>query len=376
MQILLVGASVRALAESATRAGHDVIAADIFGDEDLRAVCPACEVVPIDDYPAGLLPFIRRHPDIPRCYTGGLENDPALLRALEQSGPLWGNTAQVCSLIRDPFRWQTWLIDHQFQTPATRSADQLLSDPTRWLIKPRRGTGGTRVQFAHCRPPQSDDFYQEFVPGQAYSALFVGSPVGTLFLGVTRQILRQDLTVGPEETKPFAYAGSLGPLPNDQDRDNKLRQLGNACASELGLRGVFGIDFIWNEKQIWVIEINPRYTASSELFELAMGVSVFERHRQAFDHASIDLTEPPSAIRMMGKWIYYAPCPARLDRPLPTWDETGGSYGCADRPAVGTYFQTNEPVFTLIQSAADTQPNHQDRLSQLWRDHFTPVDQP
>ena len=55
-RIAIVGASVRAAAASAVRAGFSVAAADLFADEDLREIADATR---IRDYPDGLADWLK-----------------------------------------------------------------------------------------------------------------------------------------------------------------------------------------------------------------------------------------------------------------------------------------------------------------------------
>ena len=47
------------------------------------------------------------------------------------------------------------------------------------------------------------------------------------------------------------------------------------------MRGLFGVDFVWDGERAWTIEVNPRPTASLEAIEAAYGVGVFGAHLRA-----------------------------------------------------------------------------------------------
>ena len=71
-RLSVVGASARAAAGSAQRAGWAVRTSDLFGDDDLRALA---EYEPLDgSYPMAFEDFVGRGPEIPWLYTGALEN--------------------------------------------------------------------------------------------------------------------------------------------------------------------------------------------------------------------------------------------------------------------------------------------------------------
>src|SRR5262245_55333161 len=83
--LILLGASVRAAAFSATRAGFRPYAIDRFADRDLAALGPAVKIV---RYPTDFLSAIEAAPSAPWVYTGGLENHPRLVDRLARLRPL------------------------------------------------------------------------------------------------------------------------------------------------------------------------------------------------------------------------------------------------------------------------------------------------
>ena len=64
--------------------------------------------------------------------------------------------------------------------------------------------------------------------------------------------------------------------------------------SAFGLVGWFGVDYILRDGIPWPVEINPRYTASLEIHELASGRSLLPEHR----HACEASTTPPARPRL------------------------------------------------------------------------------
>src|SRR6266481_3262332 len=102
MQSLIVlGASARAAAFSARRAGFQPYAIDLFADRDLAAICPAEK---IRRYPYDFLVSLAAAPRAPWIYTGGLENFPRLVDLLATLRPLLGNPGSVLRQVRDPLR--------------------------------------------------------------------------------------------------------------------------------------------------------------------------------------------------------------------------------------------------------------------------------
>src|SRR6516164_4132875 len=88
--LLIFGASARAAAFSALRAGLRPWCADLFADADLQCRCPATRIEG-GQYPDTLVEMSRNAPPGPWMYTGGLENHPALVGRITKRHPLWGN---------------------------------------------------------------------------------------------------------------------------------------------------------------------------------------------------------------------------------------------------------------------------------------------
>ena len=83
----------------------------------------------------------------------------------------------------------------------------------------------------------------------------------------------------------YRWCGNVVPprLPAGE-RDALLGQARAICsclAGAFALRGLFGVDFVWDGERAWTIEVNPRPTASLEAIEAAYGVGVFGAHLRA-----------------------------------------------------------------------------------------------
>ena len=204
--LIIVGASARAAAFSAARAGFAPYAIDLFADRDLAELCPA---VRIEQYPRGFLRALAAAPDAPWIYTGGLENYPRLVARMAEVRPLWGNDAAVLRRVRDPRRLAQALREEGLQCPNQWSA---CNDAGRqWLVKPLRGSAGLGVRFATASDlarERTKMFLQEYIAGESCSAAFVAAGGQAMLLGATRQIIGRDWGIAPQ----FLYVGSIGPL--------------------------------------------------------------------------------------------------------------------------------------------------------------------
>src|SRR4051812_48436504 len=99
-RLLIFGASSRAAAFSALRAGLAPCCVDRFADADLRVRCPVRRLD--GDYPAGFALVERQLPRGRWMYPGGLENPPPLVREIAARRPLWGNDGPALARCRQP----------------------------------------------------------------------------------------------------------------------------------------------------------------------------------------------------------------------------------------------------------------------------------
>lgn len=356
--LLIFGASARAAAFSALRAGLRPWCADLFADADLRARCATVRV-PADVYPRGFLRLVDRELPGPWMYTGGLENRWQLVEEMARLRPLWGNGELVLRRARSP-----WLVAHLLREAGLPSlaVHPGPRDPGpggRWLLKSWAGAGGRGIRFwdgaAKGRRMRPTAYFQEFVEGTPCAALYLGDGRRARLLGVTRQLVGEPWL----HAAPFHYCGSLGPLPLGPDLRQLLDPLGDVLADRCFLRGLFGVDVILKGGVPWAVEINPRYTASVEVLEHATGVPALALHRQVFDPAAPASPEAiPVEPGFVGKAVLFAraaltfpddgPWRAAVRSPGPLWEVPA----FADVPDAGERIEAGRPVLSFFARAA------------------------
>lgn len=330
-QLFIVGASARACAESAARAGYAPVSFDLFADSDLRATGPVTRLAggygDLDKvFPSGAEPWM---------YAGGLENHPRLVDRLARRRPLWGMEGQPLRRARRPWHWCALLRDAGLPVPPWGPA----AGPS--LLKPLAGAGGKGI-----RPWRSDDrpapwraYRQECVEGEPAAALYCALPGRVELLGVTRQRIG-----GP--AGPFSYRGSSGPIDPGPAED-RIRKIGEVLCSGLGLRGLFGVDGILAGETFTPVEINPRYTASAEVVERATGVPSAAWQAAAFGAGPVPAAGPMG--RFVVKEIVYA---ERVTTVPPGLERLSG---VSDIPAPGEVIPFGWPILTLLAEGASEQ---------------------
>jgi len=276
-------------------------------------------------------------------YSGGLENRPVLLRRLERRAPILGNGPGIVAAVRDPERFFPFLRGAGLPHPRTlaRSAAPGATMGT-WLFKPLRSGGGVRVRRARAGEPCPRGFYrQELVRGLPGSVAFVADGRRAAILGVTRQLAGARFLGGDG----FRYGGNIAGPPARLLSPKARRILYGAVAAiarRFGLRGLNGIDFVLENDVPRLLEVNPRYTASMELFEDLSGRCLFDLHLEALARGR--LPAPPLRVRrFLAKGIVYA-------RSRVAWPWSGEIPGMdvRDRPEGGEIVEAGEPLCTIV----------------------------
>ena len=251
----------------------------------------------------------------------------------------------------------------------------------RWLVKPRRGAGGAGIHFHNSigtrRSSNKQVYFQEYIEGVPCSAVYIGLENGAKLLGTTRQLVGETWL----NAAPFHYCGSFGPLPLESAIQREIERIGNVLVQECFLRGLFGVDFILSNGIPWPVEVNPRYPASTEILEFALGIKVMAFHRLAFDE---DMPEPllvanapgsETAPPFVGKAILFAKRSLEFPKKGP-WTSSVGRKPIekmpdfADIPEPGRIIKAGAPILTFFAQSTTMNGCLDDLKERLYRFNF------
>ena len=316
MKVLVVAVSARMLATLAVADGYEVVALDRFGDVDLRAVAGGATA----RSSAGLVALAEDVEADAVVYGAGLENRPDLVERLAAGRELLGTPADLLPAVRDP-----WALADVVRVPETRRAAPVEDG---WLRKPLRSGGGRGVRRWSGGRLKRNEILQRRVDGLSCSAVAVGNGRDAVLLGITEQLHRGYSWIGNAVLESNAI-------------DAELRAACEAVVARYGVRGAFGIDAIWDGRRAWVLEVNPRPTASLELF----GPGVFALHVRGARGLDLDGPLPPACDKV--KVVLFADRDVRA--PAPGWWPQGL---VRDVPHEGEEIMRGHPVCTLVSATA------------------------
>ncbi|ATW24043.1 ATP-grasp domain-containing protein [Candidatus Formimonas warabiya] len=395
--ILLVGASVRALMESAAASGYQVIGIDFFGDVDAGWQGKILSLV----QDGGLTPSLKNLWKMARAtpcqglaYTSGPENTPKELIYWENRGLLRGNGASVLTGVRNPWRLSASLKQIGSHMPRFSAPVQGKSGEggEKWLLKPlHRGGGHGIVELPEAKedvgklisrlPDPAQYIIEEYVEGIPASATFLANGREALLLGTSRQLISRRGVA-----RPFLYQGNVVPLDLSGILEEKafaeeLIKIIVHLTGDFKLLGINTLDFIVNRDGIWILELNPRWSASVELIESYSGKRLFAAHLAACAGREMKKIFPDlfplwgrgreKAPVFWGKSIVYAD-PALVIKAHKEQDlRFLYAQGMRDIPRAGTKIKKGQPICTVLAGGA----SDQDCLSRLkeksrWVDHF------
>ena len=411
-RVIVASASGRWLAQSAMVAQHPVSVIDLFADQDTVAICNQSNVfLSRDQLPntvtrcdsmsavwGALIHALKSEPvDTRVLFGGGMEHmTPSLLRINKDWGDRFPNLAAfqkaqgVVRLKKFCQHADVLMPEIMVGKDAIKnflsSASQI--SMSSWLGKKEASAGGLGVQIADKQMVVTDNMYlQRLVEGRSIGGSFVavrssahGDRADTSLLGVCEAWPRTTVASARTVKFPFRYRGSFGPIivPTDLSGSvqKEMERIGKAAADHFQLSGVFGIDFILADGQLWILEINPRFPASAEILERSFisnaqnsqtDCSIAKLHLAALGGRAAAL--PTVGTRVFAKEVLYMDpawhallfSAALLEQLQAVISTTAAEGGCSDvacltdLPPLQSVIHPSSPIMTLHSSADDVE---------------------
>ncbi len=343
--LVIIATSGRALAQSAARTGRAIVVLDAFADRDTREVaevhCVAADQGVALDEERLVAALAARSLDarLALVVGSGLERSPALVSRLAAYGRVYANDAGIVAALKDPELGGALLRACGWEVPPTQRAAPL--DPRGWLQKETGGSGGAHIRRAQNATPGAEVYFQREVRGEAMSATLLADGERAYVLGYNR------LRVEALGDAPYCYAGAVA----GASLAPELRAAAQARLDRLvrvaGLRGLCGLDFVLAREGMTALEVNPRPTASFELYDDDVAEGLAHWHLASFERRVPDfaarIARAPGAVRALG--IVYARHPVEIPAAceFPDW--------CRDLPPGGSAIPTGAPVLSVFAEA-------------------------
>jgi predicted ATP-grasp superfamily ATP-dependent carboligase len=343
--LLIVASSGRALAASAARSGQPVVVLDLYNDMDTRSLCASSRAVASSNGRFDAQRLLAAAAELcppERCaglvYGSGLEGRIGLLRKLVRNRTLYGNEPETVALVKDPVRFFGLLDALHIAHPATTLEPP--HDAEGWLIKHTGAAGGSHVRHARKRHrARPRRYFQRYQHGRVLSALFAADGMQAQVLGCNEQ-----WTADAPWCARYCYGGAVTCADLPQTVESEIARIASRLVTATALKGISGIDFIFDGERVLVLEVNPRPTATIELYDRDVDGGMLALHIRA---CSRELPSRPRLTCARAHAIVYAATvlrvPLRID--WPEW--------CTDLPEAGSTIPAGAPVCS-VHAAAET----------------------
>lgn len=375
--VVTIGYSARALAQATVEWGMPVVAVDCFTDRDLSLI--ADFVIQLQSWgsvaarPNFVREIVRKLRALELQHglhvqgvllAGGSENWLELVKELARNFPVLGADPIQLRTLRSWKQCRQWACRVGMEFP-TSSVRPLVSGNS--LAKMSNGAGGSHIvrtpepacSAVFPRVPQESRasdacYFQQEIQGRSLGVVCIlrklsDSSSDCQILGAVRAWDSREWAAATE----FIYRGSWGPVRLADSQRTKIRNLGVVIAEQTGLQGWIQFDFIEDAQlRLWLLEINPRWTAGMEVLVQA-GLNPVPRHWHAWRSTPSAFAGPRpsrSNSEFFGKAILYAKQDVHMTDPriaaLHGWPQDR----VADVPSaamIGSVIPQGHPILTL-----------------------------
>ena len=250
-------------------------------------------------------------------------------------------------------------IKNKFQTPKTFSISDIdeaieinKSHPnTKFILKPIKGSGGYDINLLNTDIDiefnDSKFILQEYITGINLSSSILANKKDAKTIMTSRLLTMHDF----EKNNSFIYVGNILPLTeesimsdfkNIDEIKNQMIDTSQNLSKEFSLFGSNGVDYIYNEDGLHVIEINPRIQGTFECVEMSLGINMLDAHIKA---CLGEIIEVPKAKCYAYKKIVYSPSRMRY--------ENLGLNNIYDLPHIVSITEKSQPLLTIIDKDSD-----------------------
>lgn len=348
-KLIIAATSARGYAKAAVACGYEVITLDAFADADTRQVATQTFKLKVgehgideNDFKHVFLQTIEQIniDDINGFLYGGLfDATPDLLDWIAARVSLIGNTSEVMRNAKD-FAFFKLLDTLKIAHPEVRLESP--KDTSSWLSKKLGASGG-----AHIKPANQanyGDYFQRKLTGTPISMLFVADGKSARTIGINQQF------VAPMDNIPYRFAGGVSSVTLPYNILVDFEQAAQHLTTTLNLRGINSLDAILDGETLWILELNPRLSATFHLYE-----NLFSLHMQGC--AGSVAAFLPLCKSSRAQFILYADDAIEVlsDFVWPDW--------VTDIPVVASKASSvkitqNEPVCTVFAEAETAEAAH------------------
>ena len=246
--------------------------------------------------------------------------------------------------VNNPPTFFSQLSELNIPFPSTRFEETL--EKGSWLYKQALSCGGmgvSRVNHLHQDP--GDGYWQQELKGQSMSLLCLADGDDYRMIGINELYSHAFL-----ESHPYVYEGAVANFKIDIETYEKIDIYIEKLVNHFNLVGMFSLDMVIQDITPYALEINPRISASYELYELLNpGLNLVDAHIRVCEGVRLsDIELGELTDQQIGYKIVYADedyvVPSQLK--WPQWVK--------DKPEKHRFIASGEPICSIFSDSEDT----------------------
>jgi uncharacterized protein len=317
-QIIIAAIASRAYVQAAVNAGFDVIAIDAFCDVDTQML--ALQTLKVDTKNGSFifeslnkaLSQIDCTHVLAMIIGAGFEAAPEILESLPVASIF--NQPSIIQAVKNPTTFFAFLDSISAPHPTTQLARP--ANTVGWLQKQIGGSGGAHIKAALPLNLAENIpvYYQQQCAGEPYGCLFLADSSNAQIIGFHQQWCE------PTVAQPYRFGGAVSHVELPAKITELIESYVQKMTLKFNLRGINSIDFLLNNNELNILEVNPRLSASLQLYSAKKG-NLFAAHVQACLNQPIDwpIVDKTSDKASRAMQIVYAnktaQVPAEMDWP-------------------------------------------------------------
>ena len=260
-QLIIAAISARGYARAAKELAYEVVSLDAFSDLDTQSFSRQSLQVEMLEEDVDEADFKQKFVGLSlndECnfiYGSLFDSNPALLNWVAELVTIIGNLPETLQFSRS-LNFFSLLDDLEIAYPEVSL--EIANRTEGWLVKKLAGTGGTHVKPASIGC--NGDYFQRKVKGNPFSLLFLADGKTSRKVGFNQQLL------APSVDKPYRFAGAVSNIVLPLNVQQELIEAAQRLTAALGLRGLNSLDAVLDGGKVWILELNPRLSATFHLY--------------------------------------------------------------------------------------------------------------
>jgi predicted ATP-grasp superfamily ATP-dependent carboligase len=265
--ILIIALSARPFVAAAKQAGYMVTAIDAFADKQTVALADRTVIVDYDNNGFNAIALLDAITtlDVSQylgfVYGSGFDAQPELLQQITKLLPLIGNLPATVLAVKTATSFFSALAQLNITHPKVYEVLPVDYHTNVYLKKFAGGCGGTHINLVNNQAALlPNHYYQQYVAGLSVSLLFVTDGENVVVIGFNEQWQR------PAKDMPFRYGGAVGSFDLPKLLQEQLIDAAKKLTQKFGLIGLNSMDAVVQNGVAYVLEINPRLSATFDLY--------------------------------------------------------------------------------------------------------------